>query len=96
MADLQITCITKSSLLGDHEYISHAGNPAVNWWWTVNQIISAIDNNQHTFFVLDQYGRRANVGVVRAQGRRPHIRTYADGVWTDNLLSLNSCPWKAA
>jgi hypothetical protein len=30
--------------------------------------------------------RNARVGVVRAHP--PYIRTYADGVWTDNLLAL--------
>ena len=37
-------------------------------------------------------GKRADVGVVRQNGRPPYLRTYADGVWNDNLLSLNQCP----
>ena len=28
------------------------------------------------------------VGVVKPQGRKPYLRTYANGSWTDNLLSL--------
>jgi hypothetical protein len=36
--------------------------------------------------VRDSAGNEIAVGVVKAT---PHyIRTYADGVWTDNLLSL--------
>jgi hypothetical protein len=31
-------------------------------------------------------GYRAAVGVVNANP--PYIRTYADGVWTDNLFAL--------
>jgi hypothetical protein len=30
----------------------------------------------------------AEVGVVRPQGSQPYLRTYADGKWTNNLLSL--------
>jgi hypothetical protein len=43
--------------------------------------------------VLDpNNGKRANVGVVRKAGRAPFVRTYADGDWNNNLLSLNQCP----
>ncbi len=96
MADCQITCITKPSQ-GGHEHITHAGNPAGNWYWEVEKIISSIDNKTNTFYVLDPAtGKRANVGVVRPSGHAPYIRTYADGNWNGNLLSLNACPWRAA
>lgn len=95
--DVQITCITKSLPNGGHEHITHVGNPAASWNWTVEQVIVSIDSKTNTFFVRDPVtGRRAEVGVVRPAGRRPYIRTYADGVWNDNLLSLTACPWRAA
>lgn len=31
---------------------------------------------------------RAAVAVIRPGGQEPYLRTYADGVWSDNLLSL--------
>jgi len=31
---------------------------------------------------------RAEVGVVRPDNGRPYLRTYADGKWNNNLLSL--------
>lgn len=91
MADYQITCINLSQNGGHHEHITHVGNPAV-WGATklaVAQVIAHIKSG-HTFFVRDQFGKRANVGVVNASP--PYIRTYADSVWTDNLLALTSCP----
>jgi len=30
----------------------------------------------------------AEVGVIKPQGRAPYLRTYADGEWNNNLLSL--------
>ncbi len=97
MSDVRITCINKSSPNGGHEHITHAGNPAGNWWWTVEQIIASIDAKTNTFYVQDdRTGKRAYVGVVRPAGKRAHIRTHADGLWNDNLLSLTSCPWRAA
>lgn len=96
MADAQITCITRSPPNGGNEHITHAGNGS-SWYWTVEQIITSIDNKTNTFFVRDPAtGKRAEVGVVRTAGKRPHIRTHADGYYNDNLLSLNSCPWRAA
>ena len=95
MADVRITCITKSIPNGGHQHITHAGNAAGTW--TVELIINNIDNHIDTFFVLDERsGKRAEVGVVREAGKRPYIRTHADGYYNDNLLSLGACPWRAA
>ena len=93
MADLQVTCITKPHPQSPHEHITHVGNPAHGWKWTREVVIASIDAKTNTFFVIDpRTGRRSDVGVVRPAGRSPYLRTYADGVWNDNLLSLNQCP----
>jgi len=93
MADVQVTCITKPHPQSSHEHITHVGNPAAGWKWTREQVIAIIDANTNTFFVIDPYnGKRYNVGVVRPAGRSPYLRTYADGDWNDNLLSLAQCP----
>lgn len=91
MADCQIQCITRSTLNGGHEHITHVGNGVVPWYLPVETVIASIDQGTNTFYVQDAYGRRANVGVVRPAHGRPYLRTYADGVWTDNLLSLPAC-----
>lgn len=93
MADVQVTCITKPSLLSTHEHITHIGNPQVGWKWTRDQVIASIDAKTNTFFVVDgATGQKAYIGVVRQAGRDPYLRTYADGNWNDNLLSLPQCP----
>lgn len=51
----------------------------------VAEVVSWIENKNGEAQVTD--GRRtAEVGVVDAKPK--HLRTYADGVWTDNLLAL--------
>lgn len=93
MADCQITCITKPQPLSPHEHITHVGNPVNNWVWPVEDVIRSIDNNTNTFYVIDPIsGKRSNVGVVRQIGKNPYLRTYADGDWNNNLLSLSQCP----
>lgn len=93
MADCQITCITKPDPHSPHEHITHVGNPS--WSMrrlTVEDVIRRIKGKVDTFYVSDGYGNRANVGVVPASAtQREHIRTYADGKWTNNLLSLDQC-----
>lgn len=97
MAHVRITCITKSAPNGRHEHITHVGNPAVPWNWPVEQVIESIDSGTNTFYVQDdRTGSQAAVGVVREAGQRPYLRTYANGYWNDNLLSLDACPWRAA
>jgi len=79
--------------MSGHEYITHVGNPSAGWVWTREDVIKSIEAKTNTFYVLDPIsGKRANVGVIRENGRLPFIQTYADGDWNNNLLSLNSCP----
>lgn len=87
MSDIHVTCITKPSRDSKHEAISHLGGPG--WKWTSAQVIAAIEAKTHTFFTRVN-GNRGNIGVVNgATGK--YLRTYADGRWNDNLLSLPEC-----
>jgi hypothetical protein len=94
MPDCQITCVTKPDRFSAHEHITHIGNPTTSppWRWTREQVVASIDAKTNTFFVTDpRTGRRADVAVVREAGKLPYLRTHADGIWTDNLLSLTDC-----
>ena len=89
MPDCQISCINLSQRGTKHEHITHVGNGRT-WRWTVAEVVASIQAKTNTFFVQDAKGNRAEVGVVQATP--PYLRTYADGVWSDNLLSLGTCP----
>jgi hypothetical protein len=91
MADVRVTCITKPDRDNSHEHITHLGGNG--WKWTREQVIASIEQETNTFFVLDAAKHRADVKVVDpGNGRARYVRTYADGVWTDNLLALPNCP----
>ncbi len=87
MADVQVTCINKQPRADPHQGITHLGG--ANWRWTRQQVIDSINNGTNTFYTLVG-GRRANVGVINGPGG-PYVKTYADGVWNDNLLALPEC-----
>lgn len=94
MADAKITCITKPNPQSPHEHITHLGNPP-SWVWTREQVIASIEGKTNTFFVIDPYnGKRSDVGVVHPTHGAPYLRTYADGQYNNNLLSLDQCPYR--
>lgn len=76
----------------NHEHIVHL-------WWTNSStgqtgdntrgaIVSWIEDESGEAYVEDAAGHRADVGVVKPQFGAKYLRTYADGQWTNNLLSL--------
>ena len=87
MADSQVTCIIKQPRNDTHEGITHLGGSG--WKWTRQQVINSIEDKTNTFYTMVG-GKRANVGVVSGANGK-YVRTYADGVWNDNLLALPEC-----
>lgn len=87
MADARVTCINKLNRDSKHEGITHLGGD--DWRWTRQQVIDSINTKTNTFYTLVN-GKRADVGVVNGSNGS-FVRTYADGVWNDNLLALPEC-----
>lgn len=88
MADAQVTCVTKPNRNSPHEHITHLGGSG--WTWSVQDVISSIENGTNTFYTNDGL-KRANIEVRTRNGRK-FVQTRADGDWTNNLLELNACP----
>jgi hypothetical protein len=87
MADVQVTCIDKPDRDNTHESITHLGGQG--WHWERKDVIDSINSGTNTFYTVKD-GVRANVGVVNGTNG-PYVRTYADGKWNNNLLSLTEC-----
>jgi hypothetical protein len=88
MSDVQVTCINKQPRNNPHEGITHLGGST--WKWTRAEVIQSIEAKTNTFFT-SVAGNRADVGVVDGPNGK-YVRTKADGMWNDNLLSLPECP----
>lgn len=87
MADAQVTCINKQPRNNPYEGITHLGGSG--WKWTRQQVIESINSKTNTFYTLVK-GNRASIGVVNGPNG-DYLRTYANGVWNDNLLALPEC-----
>lgn len=91
MADVHVQYINKQPRQNPYEGITHLGGKAGGGWkWTRQKVIESIQDKSNTFFTLVD-GNRGNIGVVDGPNG-PYLRTYADGKWNDNLLSLPECP----
>lgn len=85
MADLQVTCVTKSN--NTNESITHVGTYSRKW--TKSDAIQSIETGTNTFFT-SVYGQRADVRVVQGANGK-YLRTYANNQENDNLLELPAC-----
>lgn len=94
---IRITCISKQA--GYHADPHHAierlgwvedgtGNTGNN---TRLEVYGWIKNQNGTAYVLDSRKNKAYVGTRENAHGTKYLQTYADQVWTDNLLALPEC-----
>jgi hypothetical protein len=90
---VRIECINKSPRQDLHLRIQNVGgqNPdGTRWRLSETQAIEAIEAGRYSFYV-HAGGRSVKVKVAEHEGRK-YLRTEADGLRPDNLLSLPECP----
>lgn len=94
---IRITCINKSNRF--HADPHHAIE-SVGWLndqtgetgkSTREAVYNWIKNEDGAAYVLDSRNNRARVGTRENAYGTKFLQTYADQVWTDNLLALPEC-----
>jgi hypothetical protein len=94
---IRITCINKSNgyHADPHHAITHLGwideADGKTGKSTRIEIYEWIKNKKGEAYVTDRYGNRAYVGAREHSNGTKYLQTYADKVWTDNLLPLPEC-----
>lgn len=89
----RIGCINKTDRMNPHERIKNVGGQnadGARWKQSVDQTIREIESREWEFFVTEG-GRTVDVIVATHNGNK-YIKTTADGIQPDNLLSLPECP----
>ena len=83
--------LTSGTYLPGHEHITFIGNNSGQWKISRASAVRRIEGGQQKFYTLDPRGRRVYLHVIEPYGRPAYVQTKADGVWSDNLLSLPPC-----
>lgn len=90
---VRIRCINKTDRMNPHERIKNVGGQNADggrWKQSVDQTVREIESREWEFFVAEG-GRTVDVIVATHNGNK-YIKTTADGIQPDNLLSLPECP----
>ena len=94
---IRITCINKSGGYHDdpHHAISYLGwtneKTGATGKNTRLEIYDWIKDKNGVAYVRDSRGNEARVGTRKHTNGTKYLQTYADRVWTDNLLALPEC-----
>ena len=90
---LQVKCINKRDRQSPHERISHIGgtnSDNTRWKVTEEKAISNIESGLWSYYTSVQ-GKSVWVIIAVHEGRK-YLKTEADGLIPNNLLSLPECP----
>lgn len=93
MADnVEVKCIKKTNRTDPHERIHGIGgvHQSKSWYLPLDDAIAGIESGKWQFYTSVN-GKSVWVVIATHNGRK-YLKTEADGVQPNNLLSLPECP----
>jgi hypothetical protein len=85
--NIRVTHITRPENSNRHAHITKVWSGDSSW--TLQEAITEIKLWLCNFYVKDEYGDIVFVKVIPKSALHiEHLRTWADGIWKDNLLNL--------
>ena len=91
---IRIDCINKTNRFDPNERIRAVGGlnaDGSRWKLTEDQAILGIKQGKWEFYVERPIGHKAKVIVAISSDKREFLKTEADSLQPDNLLSLPEC-----
>ncbi|MHB2061410.1 DUF262 domain-containing protein [Pseudomonas monsensis] len=88
----QINCMKTGVNHEGIEQVTHYGNSVAKWSLTVTSLMARIDAGREAYFVVDEdTAQRAYLAVVREENKKPYLKTYTNGSWTNSLEKIGNC-----
>ena len=90
---VQVRCIKKTNRADPHDRIHGIGgvNPdGKRWYLSTEDAIAGIESGKWKFYTVA--GGKSVWVIVATHNGRKYLKTEADGVQPNNLLSLPECP----
>jgi hypothetical protein len=91
--DIQIKCIKKTNRFDPHERIHGIGgvnSDGTRWYLSEDQAIAGIESNKWRFWTTA--GGKSVWVIIATHNGHKYLKTEADGIHPNNLLSLAECP----
>jgi len=90
--DVEIKCINKTNRTDPHERIRNVGgiSDGKRWKLSVAEAIAGIEAGKWNFYTIGG-GKTVRVVIATHNGHK-YLKTEADGIHPNNLLSLPECP----
>jgi hypothetical protein len=90
----QIKCINKTNRYDPYDRIDYVGGvnaDGTRWRMSQPDAVKGVENGTYSFYV-SQNGRTVNVIVAKSAAGHKYLKTAADDIQPNNLLSLPDCP----
>jgi hypothetical protein len=91
--NIEIKCIKKTNRSDPHERIHGVGGINSNetrWYLPINDAIAGIESGKWKFWTAG--GGQSVWVVIATHNGHKYLKTEADGIHPNNLLSLPECP----
>ncbi len=91
----QVQCTMKSNRSTAHECITHIGGQngdGTRWKLSKAEAIAGIEDKKWSFYVARPGSPRVDVTIAKTAEGHKYLKTTADGVMPNNLLTLPNCP----
>ena len=93
MSTYYVTCHTPDNFDLDRRLQGLGGHRnGQGWWYSIDVIVQLIERENQTFFTDPPSGTGRLVVVRETATGKKYLKTLADGVYENNLLSLKHCP----
>lgn len=92
MANLQVTCVNRNISLDPDSRLSYVGGVYndIRWKHSVFDVVFHLEMTIHSYYIMEE-DQMLELKIASTNGRK-YLKTKADALHPESLLSLPECP----